>query len=98
MVIRMVEVAVVYAGISNQASITLQVPEGTTIATAIQQSGILLQFPEIDLSKNKVGIFSKGVTLEAILQNGDRVEIYRPLLIDPKQARKQRAQRQGRRR
>lgn len=87
----MINVEVAYAGLAQQAVIVLQLAEGATAELAIQQSGLLQQYPEIDLTSHKIGIFSKIVSLQAILQEGDRVEIYRPLLIDPKQVRVQRA-------
>jgi hypothetical protein len=59
-------------------------PDGATIQDAIARSGILKQFPEIDLEKNKVGIFSKLSKLDAALNDGDRIEIYRPIICDPK--------------
>jgi putative ubiquitin-RnfH superfamily antitoxin RatB of RatAB toxin-antitoxin module len=85
----MIEVA--YALPERQTLIALEVPAGTTLEQAIALSGICRQYPEIDLAVNRVGIFSKLTTLDAPLQAGDRVEIYRPLLIDPKEARRRRA-------
>lgn len=64
---------------------SFQVDEGITVQTAITQSGILSQFPEIDLSTNKIGIFSRPIKLTDVLKEGDRIEIYRPLLADPKE-------------
>lgn len=66
--------------------------ESLTVEQAIEQSAIQQQFPEIDLSVNKLGIFSKPTTLKTILEVGDRVEIYRPLIADPKEIRRQRAE------
>lgn len=91
MVSKTLKIEVVYANPSQQALIRLDLPAETTVETAILQSGVLEQFPEIDLTVNAVGIFSKRVTLDQVLSDGDRVEIYRPLLIDPKQARRKRA-------
>lgn len=71
------------------------VEEGTTIQTAILQSGILQQFTEIDLRENKVGIFSRPAKLTDILSDGERIEIYRPLLADPKEIRRKRAEQQA---
>ena len=62
-----------------------------TVREAIERSGILKRFPEIDLEINKVGIFGRLVTLEQALDTGDRVEIYLPLIADPKAQRKKRA-------
>lgn len=72
----------------------LRLPEGCNIQSAILQSGVLQTFHEIDLRKNKVGIFGRLAKLTDILQDGDRVEIYRPLLADPKEIRRQRAAQQ----
>lgn len=94
MVRSMLNIEVVYANPKQQILIHLQVEQGTLVSDAIQKSGILTQFPEIDLNHYKVGIFSKIVLLNAILQEGDRVEIYHPLLVDPKAARVQRAKQQ----
>ena len=72
-----------------------QVDEGTIIQTAILQSGILQQFTEIDLRENKVGIYSRPAKLTDQLKDGDRIEIYRPLLADPKEIRRKRAAEQA---
>ena len=87
----LINVEVAYATPAEQIIIGLQVAEGTTVGEAIACSKILSRFPEIDLSKNKVGIFSQLCKLDTVLKQNDRVEIYRPLLIDPMQARRQRA-------
>ena len=84
-------VEVAYARPESQVIIPLYVEEGTTIEQAIQQSGVLDSFPEIDLSVNKVGIFGKLSKLEQVLREKDRVEIYRKLIADPKEVRKKRA-------
>lgn len=86
-----IRVEVAYALPSEQIIIALDVPGGITLEEAIQRSGILTQFPDIDLNKNKVGIFSKICKKDQVLRNMDRVEIYRPLIADPKAIRKQRA-------
>ena len=75
----------------RQLILELQVVPGTTAEQAIRASGILGQFPNIDLEGSKVGIFGKPCKLTETLHDGDRVEIYRPLLADPKEIRKQRA-------
>lgn len=92
-------VEVAYALPHRQQLIELQVPQGTTAFEAVQQSGIVGQFPEIDLETAKMGIFgqalgTKGLKLpkEHVLEMKDRVEIYRPLIIDPKEVRKLRAE------
>lgn len=86
-------VEVAYALPRRQLILELRVGEGTTAEQAIRASGILEQFPEIDLKSAKVGIFGKPCKLTDTLNNGDRVEIYRPLIADPKEIRKQRAAR-----
>ena len=83
-------VEVAYARPDKQEILQIHVNPGATAQQAIEQSGILLTFPEIDLSKNKVGIFGKLGKKEALLKPGDRVEIYRPLVADPKDIRRQR--------
>ncbi len=72
---------------------TLEVSSGCTVKEAIILSGIMDQFPEIDLTKNKIGIFSKFIQPDTLVQPKDRIEIYRPLIIDPKDARRLRAKR-----
>lgn len=86
-----IEVEVAYARPDEQVILALQVPDGSTIEDAIRRSGVLERFPEIDLATNKVGVFGKVGKLDQELSPGDRVEIYRPLIADPKEARKQRA-------
>lgn len=85
------KVEVAYATAENQQIITVEIPEGSSIEKAIDASGILELFPEIDLTRQKIGIFSKQKKLTDIIHEGERVEIYRPLLIDPKEARRKRA-------
>lgn len=67
----------------------------TTVQNVILQSGVLEKFTEIDLRENKVGIFSRPVKLTDTVENGDRIEIYRPLIADPKEIRRQKAQQQA---
>ncbi|ESQ08421.1 MAG TPA: RnfH family protein [Chromatiaceae bacterium] len=86
-----IHVEVAYAREHAQALLTVKGPSGLSVAEAVERSGILDRFPEIDLKVNKLGIFGKLVRLEHVLQSGDRVEIYTPLIADPKQARKERA-------
>lgn len=88
-----IKVELVYALPEEQRIFQLEVEQGTTVEAAMKLSGILDQYPEIDLKKNKVGIYGQAVTLGTVLQHQDRVEIYRPLTIDPKAARKLRAER-----
>jgi putative ubiquitin-RnfH superfamily antitoxin RatB of RatAB toxin-antitoxin module len=84
-------VEVAYAKPEEQALVRLSINLGCTVEQAIVQSKLCSRFPEIDLVINKVGIFSKPCKLDKVLAEGDRVEIYRPLLADPKAIRKQRA-------
>jgi putative ubiquitin-RnfH superfamily antitoxin RatB of RatAB toxin-antitoxin module len=84
------QVEVAYARPERQVIIPVMLPAGATIEQAIEQSGVLGEFPEIDLSQNKVGIFGKLSKKTAELKAGDRVEIYRPLLADPKEVRRKR--------
>lgn len=86
-----IQVEVVYAGERVQESIPLMVKEGTTVLEAIGQSQILVRFPEIGAVEGRVGIFGKTVALDTVLHAGDRVEIYRYLRQDPKEARRARA-------
>ncbi len=88
--VKKINVEVAYADVNKHSLIKLVVEEGCTIELAIDRSGILLEFPEIDLMKQKVGIFSTQKKLTDIVKEGDRIEIYRPLLVDPKEARKRR--------
>jgi uncharacterized protein len=84
-------VEVAYALPRRQLILQLKVDEGTTAEQAIHASGILDEFPQIDLQHHKIGIFGKPCKLTDTLHHGDRVEIYRPLIADPKEIRKQRA-------
>lgn len=86
-----IAVEVAYATPDRQLILELYVDQGTTIKQAIEISGIMGRFPEIDLKKNKVGIFGKLKNIGQILQDTDRVEIYRPLTADPKEVRRKRA-------
>lgn len=76
-------VGVAYADKFKQIWLKLDVPDGSSVRDAIQRSGLLAQFPEIDLECNKVGIFGKLVKLDTTLEEGNRVEIYRPITADP---------------
>ena len=87
----LLSVEVAYARPDVQLVLPLTVSAGTTAAQAIELSGILERFPEIDLSQQKIGIFGKLVSPDTALRTRDRVEIYRGLIADPKAARKQRA-------
>lgn len=76
-------VGVAYAGESTLFWRKLDVPEGSTVRDAIDRSGLLADFPEIDLDTQKVGIYGKVTKLDAVLEDGARVEIYRPITADP---------------
>ena len=84
-------IEVIYATPTQQKIIAVEVEEGTIIEEAILFSGILQLYPEIDLTTARVGVFSKFKTLEDEVFAGDRIEIYRDLLIDPKEARRTKA-------
>ncbi|WP_343463618.1 RnfH family protein [Pantoea sp.] len=88
-----VHVEVVYALPEKQYLHPVTLEEGATVQQAIEASGVLSLRKEIDLAENKVGIFSRPVKLGDVVQEGDRVEIYRPLIADPKELRRQRAER-----
>lgn len=88
-----VEVEVVYATPERQARYPLRMNSGTTLVDAIRACGVLEDFPEIDLARNRVGIFGTAAKRAQVLRDGDRVEIYRPLSADPKEARRARVKR-----
>jgi uncharacterized protein len=92
----MPRIEVVYATPGRQARYVLELEAGATVGDAVARSGALAEFPEIDLTRNRVGIYGRLVTLGARLGDGDRVEILRPLVADPKEARRRRAARAGR--
>jgi putative ubiquitin-RnfH superfamily antitoxin RatB of RatAB toxin-antitoxin module len=87
-----IHVEVVYALPEVQMLVPLSVPEGTTLEQAIRLSGVMQKFPEIDLASAKVGIWNKSSELDAVLREKDRIEIYRPLIADPKEVRRKRAE------
>lgn len=80
----MLHVAVAYAETHQQTWLNIEVPESCTVRNAITASGILERFPHIDLERQKVGIFGKVTTLDAALNEGDRIEIYRAIICDPR--------------
>ena len=84
-------VEVAYALPEEQIIISIKVPTKFNVKQAIEESGIQKKLPDIDLSKNKVGIFGKQTTLNHLLNDRDRIEIYRPLILDPKEMRRKRA-------
>ena len=87
----LIQIEVCYPLATKQEVVSLKVPAGTTVQAAIEASGLLAKYPEIDLKKNKLGIWNKLAKVDAVLRDKDRVEIYRPLIADPKEVRKQRA-------
>ena len=93
MVNAMIEVEVVYAAVDRQILITVTVPAGTTLRAALLKSGVGGEFPKLDLADCPVGIFGKVIADpdSRMVQAGDRIEIYRPLLADPKEVRRLRA-------
>jgi putative ubiquitin-RnfH superfamily antitoxin RatB of RatAB toxin-antitoxin module len=86
-----INVEVAYALPQKQLILPVNVDLGTTVGGAIVQSGIMMEFPDLDLENSAVGIFGKLTKMETVLQEGDRVEIYRPLIADPKEVRRKRA-------
>ncbi|EYU15810.1 RnfH family protein [Photorhabdus aegyptia] len=88
-----INVEVVYALPDRQYLRTVKLAQGATVEQAIVASGLLTLRNDIDLQKNKIGVYSRSVKLTDILEEGDRVEIYRPLLADPKEMRRKRAER-----
>jgi putative ubiquitin-RnfH superfamily antitoxin RatB of RatAB toxin-antitoxin module len=88
---RKILVEIAYAKRDEQVIIPLEVEAGTTLEQAIKLSGVLEQYPEIDLAQNKTGIFGKIAKADTELREKDRVEIYRPLIADPKESRRKRA-------
>lgn len=86
-----INIEVCYARPEKQELIKLTLPAGASLQQALEASGLLEKYPDIDLKKNKFGIFAKLSKPDAVLRDFDRVEIYRPLIADPKEVRKQRA-------
>ncbi len=93
MAIKSINVEVAYAMPEKQIIRAVNVDVGTTIGAAIVQSGIMMDFPDLDieLENAKVGVFGKAAAMTTVLNDGDRVEIYRPLIADPKEVRRKRA-------
>lgn len=87
----MLEIEIVYGLADRQVLKGMTVAEGITVREAALQSGLEVEFPELDLQQAPLGIFGKVVKSETVLRDGDRIEVYRPLLIDPKEARRKRA-------
>ena len=87
----LLNIEVVYALPQKQEIFAVKLPEGATVREAVEACGVLQKYPEIDLTKNKLGVFAKLSKPDSPLRDRDRVEIYRPLIADPKEVRKQRA-------
>lgn len=87
----MMNIEVCYAMADKQELLQVKLPQGATLQQALEASGLLAKYPQIDLKTNKFGIYNKLSKLDAVLRDRDRVEIYRPLIADPKEVRKQRA-------
>ena len=90
--IEMISVEVTYALPGEQALFSVELPAGSTVMDAIERSGIRERFEAMEVDPKRLGIFSQRATPEQVLKDGDRVEIYRPLLVDPKEARRLRAE------
>jgi hypothetical protein len=88
-----VRVEVVYALPLKQDVVSLDVAAGATVGQALAASGMLARHPDIDLRVARLGVWGRSTTLDALLREGDRVEIYRPLQVDPKEVRRRRAAR-----
>jgi putative ubiquitin-RnfH superfamily antitoxin RatB of RatAB toxin-antitoxin module len=86
-----IHIEVAYARPERQEIVELKLPPGSSLQQAVEASGLLQRHPEIELAKAKVGIYGKLARLDTALRDKDRVEIYRPLIADPKEVRKQRA-------
>ena len=87
-----INIEVVYALPSEQILLRKSVPAGTSVAEGVRLSGMLDKHPEIDLDRNKLGIFGKLTKADAVVRDKDRIEIYRPLIADPKEVRRKRAE------
>ena len=87
-----IEIEVIYALPERCHRVPLRLPAGSTVQQAILACGLLEKCPEIDLANNKVGVFGKLAKLDAVLRSGDRVEIYRARIADPKEVRRKRAE------
>jgi putative ubiquitin-RnfH superfamily antitoxin RatB of RatAB toxin-antitoxin module len=83
-------VGVCYAEVDRQLWLRLEVPDDSTLEDAIHLSGVLTLYPDINLAKQKVGIFGKITALTTQIKDGDRVEIYRPITADPQQVQRRR--------
>ena len=93
--VNLLKIEVAYALPQRQFLRCFKLPSGSTVREAIVESGVLSKCPEIDLESAKLGIFSRSVSLDVLLNSGDRVEIYRPLILSPTDARRLRAEQQN---
>jgi len=84
-------VEVAYALPEEQFLVKVELDPGATVLQAIEKSGVVAKFAEININEIKVGVFSRACKLDRVLEPGERVEVYRPLLLDPKEKRRQRA-------
>ena len=84
-------VEVVYALPEREDAVSVSLPAGATALDALRASGLLERHPEIDLTRQRIGVYGRVVGAEARLRDGDRVEVYRPLAVEPKEARRRRA-------
>ncbi|RKZ69549.1 MAG: RnfH family protein [Gammaproteobacteria bacterium] len=91
MAVDSINIEVAYATPEKQLIRAVNVDAGTTIGAAIVQSGIMMDFPDLELEGAAVGLFGKAAAMTTVLSDGDRVEIYRPLIADPKEVRRKRA-------
>ncbi|CAG4883320.1 Protein RnfH [Georgfuchsia toluolica] len=87
----LIDVQVAYALPERQDLVSISLPAGATLQSAVEASGLLLKYPEIDLAGGSFGVYSRISRLDTILRDRDRVEIYRPLIADPKEVRRRRA-------
>jgi uncharacterized protein len=84
-------VDVVYAGVERQIALRIELPRGSSARQAIDRSGIVEKLPEGAVDLQQLGVFGKRIEPDRIVQDGDRIEIYRPLLLNPMEARRKRA-------
>lgn len=90
-----ITVEVAYGERDQQALVRVLVPQGATVADAISKASLEQLFPDIEIDPNRIGIFGRRVEISQALKAGDRVEVYRPLIADPKEVRRARARRDG---
>ncbi|AZZ98728.1 RnfH family protein [Pseudoalteromonas sp. R3] len=88
----MIQVEVVFALPEKATTLSVDVAEGTSVEQVVLQSGILERCPEIDPTNLSLGVWNRTVKLNHVVRDGDRIEVYRPLIADPKEARRRRAE------